>query len=204
MAKQSKKEGAPENIPVPPLFLTNVARMRFFQSQFFRTKDKSALQQSIKFEKLVDADLENIATGAVVAAAAAALFPDSEVSEITVTKPPPPPPPPPTRPAPRVSVIKLSIVIVSALFFFSCGNSERYRYVCNCQANQKIEKFVNNSLKNANNMSDEEMEDVIFELYKTAVKIHCRARFVVYDSDGKVLNGQLNTDSCEHIPVVYL
>lgn len=99
MAKQSKKEGAPENILVPPQFLTNVARMRFYQSQFFRTKDKSALRESIKFEKLVDADLDNIATGAVVAAAAA-LFPDSEVSEITATKPPPPP-------AQKFSIIKL-------------------------------------------------------------------------------------------------
>lgn len=204
MAKTKQKEGAPDYIPVPPQFITAVARMRFYQAQYFRTREKGALIDSKYWEKETDKLLEEISPAAPIAAAVADCFPGSEVVEEVTAPPPPPPPPPPARPAPRVSVIKLSIVIVSALFFFSCGNSEKHRYVCNCQANQKIEKFVNNSLKNANNMSDEEMEDVIFELYKTAVKIHCRARFVVCDSDGKVLNGQLNTDSCEHIPVVYL
>lgn len=59
------------------------------------------------------------------------------------------------------------------LFLFSCGDVDSFHYYGTEETSEKIANFVSSNMKNANNMADEEMEDVIRELYKTAVKTFC-------------------------------
>lgn len=60
-------------------FLTLVARMRFFQSQYFRSRSMFSLEQSRKYESLVDAKLD------VISRDMAITDPDKHNKFITVT-----------------------------------------------------------------------------------------------------------------------
>lgn len=73
----------------------------------------------------------------------------------------------------------------------------RQRYVCDCDDKNKISQFITDNIGKANNMSDEEMEDVIRELRYTAIAITCKSRFIHTSQDGSPLPTQL--DSCETI-----
>jgi hypothetical protein len=60
------------------------------------------------------------------------------------------------------------------LFLSSCVREEtRLVYVCDCQQQAQASQFIKETIGPANNMSDEEMEDVISQLERTAVKLHC-------------------------------
>jgi hypothetical protein len=100
----------------------------------------------------------------------------------------------------------LILVALSGLLNFSCdnnnGNNEsvQLEYVCNCKQIEKVSDFIEKSIKNANNMSDEEMEDVIEELHRTAVKVNCDRKNIKAVREAgsiKILTGKL--DSCERI-----
>lgn len=60
-------------------FITLVARMRFFQGQYFRSRSMFSLEQSKKYENLVDAKLD------VISKEMAIDNPDSHKKFITVT-----------------------------------------------------------------------------------------------------------------------
>ena len=62
--------------------------------------------------------------------------------------------------------------IILLLSLFSCiEKSERIYNVCSCEERNKAAEFVDQNIGPANNMSDEEMEDVIKELKKVSVQL---------------------------------
>jgi len=73
--------------------------------------------------------------------------------------------------------MKKVILILSVLLFTSCEEEVKteYRvvYACDCEQQKKVAEFVKESILNANNKSDEEMEDVISQLEQTAVRLNC-------------------------------
>jgi len=107
----------------------------------------------------------------------------------------------------KKQILILALTMLSGLLNFSCDNgngngneSIRAEYVCNCKQIEKVSEFIQTSIKNDNNMSDEEMEDVIEELHRTAVKVNCDRKNIkaIRESGSiKILTGKL--DSCERI-----
>jgi hypothetical protein len=102
--------------------------------------------------------------------------------------------------------IKKTILLLVILFNFSCdapsgSESTRLEYVCDCNQIEKVSQFIQSSIKSANNMSDEEMEDVIKELHKTAVKVHCeRKNIKARRIDGSRITVLIDKlDSCERV-----
>ena len=80
-------------------------------------------------------------------------------------------------------LILLPVLILLA----SCGKDRMTRcYVCTNEQNKKASEFVASNIKNSNNMSDEEMEDVIRQLEKTAIKLNCEQRFLKSDFQGGI------------------
>ncbi len=73
--------------------------------------------------------------------------------------------------------------------------------VCNCQQRDKVAEFIQGSIKNANNMSDEEMEDVIRELRHTAINIYCPLKNVkaLRSQGGHIIKLTEPLDSCEQL-----
>ena len=69
------------------------------------------------------------------------------------------------------------LLICITLCICSCEeSSHKTMYVCNCMEQEKLQKFVSQSIKSANNMSDEEMEDVIEQLRIDGTKIFCKPK----------------------------
>lgn len=84
------------------------------------------------------------------------------------------------------------------LFIFlltSCQRDhvKREAIICNCKEKRKLEEFIKSSIKDANNMSDEEMEDVIRELGYTGTEIYCHKEFIWFD----IVEGHLIPDVSE-------
>ncbi len=75
---------------------------------------------------------------------------------------------------------KLLLFCTIGLVLASCGrkDGEARMYACNCEQKAKVAEHIATSIKNANNMSDEEMEDVIEQLEKTYVHIICSQKIV--------------------------
>jgi hypothetical protein len=92
-------------------------------------------------------------------------------------------------------------MILLAAILVGCENSEqRSRYVCNCQQLQELQSFVKGSIKDANNMSDEEMEDVIHQLRIDGMKIYCKQKPVwVNTTNMEVDWTKQKIDSCDVI-----
>lgn len=90
----------------------------------------------------------------------------------------------------------LSLLLMGAM---GCETKEN-KFVCNCIQKDKIQLFVSSSIKNANNMSDEEMEDVIDKLYTIGVKVNCDQRTVVY-SGQRVDRLKSKLDSCDTVVI---
>ena len=91
----------------------------------------------------------------------------------------------------------LIILCILTIMLYSCGGSElRSQYVCNCDEQKELQNFVKESIKNANNMSDEEMEDVIYQLRLDGTKIYCKQLPVWLDHNGNVDWKKQYTDSC--------
>lgn len=102
----------------------------------------------------------------------------------------------------------LILIVLSGLLNFSCdnrnsngGESTRVEYVCNCKQVEKVSQFIQTSIKNANNMSDEEMEDVIEELHRTAVKVNCEKKNIkaIRNEFGHITKLTQELDSCQRI-----
>jgi len=92
---------------------------------------------------------------------------------------------------------KITILVVTLIFLTSCREHKRLKTVCSCEQNLKVEKFLKSTIKDANNMSDEEMEDVIYSLHITAMAIHCDQKMVWVDNNGWVVPEKLKLDSCQ-------
>ena len=99
--------------------------------------------------------------------------------------------------------MKVLIPILLLLIIASCGSKERPRNVCHCDSSNKVLAYISDNLQASNNMSDEEMEDVIRELKHTAVQFYCETRVVWIDHNGYVDYQLTKLDSCEKIIEYY-
>lgn len=72
--------------------------------------------------------------------------------------------------------MKYSILFI--VLCFSCGPKRQEVYVCTCAQRDSVKNFVERNIKPANNMADEEMEDVINELFRTGISLHCQKRII--------------------------
>jgi hypothetical protein len=91
-------------------------------------------------------------------------------------------------------------LILSALFS-GCDSSQQTRFVCNCEEQKQLQSFVKESIKPANNMSDEEMEDVINQLRKDGIRIFCKQKPVWLKYGGEIDWSKQKFDSCETIMI---
>jgi hypothetical protein len=84
------------------------------------------------------------------------------------------------------------LLFIFVLSFFSCSDIEYIRtpYACSCEQKTQVADFVKSSIP-ANNMVDEEMEDVILTLEITAVRIYCSRRPIYFYKES-FCNGCVN------------
>lgn len=92
-----------------------------------------------------------------------------------------------------------SLCILLASVFYSCSDKQRVRYVCSCEQNEKIEIFLKETIGAANNMSDEEMEDVIHQLHETAVMLNCSQKLIWFTHEGAYIPEMNQLDSCQNV-----
>ncbi len=78
-------------------------------------------------------------------------------------------------------VITLAIVCMS-----SCGSkhTEVMRPYCNCEQREMIADWMTDNIGQANNFSDEEMEDVVDELRSTGVTLFCSQKLTKVNFEG--------------------
>ena len=96
----------------------------------------------------------------------------------------------------------LTFLIFISLLFTSCGDTstqtQQLVYVCSCEQQKEVSAWVKESINNANNHSDEEMEDVISQLERTAVRVTCQQKLKTFRyNNGSVVS--VEKDSCETI-----
>lgn len=97
-------------------------------------------------------------------------------------------------------ILEYGFIAAVSCFLLSCSFERKAsRWVCNCEQREKIAVFISSNMKDANNMSDEEMEDVISELTKTAVMINCNQKNVYFDYNWTPIMEKNKLDSCEVI-----
>jgi hypothetical protein len=72
----------------------------------------------------------------------------------------------------------LSVAIILTLIGCEEVEQSQFVYVCPTSTIEKRADFIKSSIKNANNMSDEEMEDVISQLQKTANQLYCSGQLL--------------------------
>lgn len=92
------------------------------------------------------------------------------------------------------------LLLVLLLTFCSCDDPPSLYpcWVCTCQESQKVSEFITDNVKAANNMSDEEMEDVIAELRRTGVMTLCHQELLwKYSGSKKIDWSKSKLDSCE-------
>lgn len=86
--------------------------------------------------------------------------------------------------------------LVIAITVASCSGSDA-KYVCNCKQLETVRDFIERTIKPANNMSDEEMEDVIHRLWLVGVKTTCQKRVFPTDTHNNIDWSLAKVDSCE-------
>lgn len=77
---------------------------------------------------------------------------------------------------------RLFLSFFLGMVLISCNDTPTTSYVtvCTCLEKEKAANFVALSIKDANNMSDEEMEDVILQLQDTSYDLFCSKKNIVY------------------------
>ena len=101
-------------------------------------------------------------------------------------------------------IIQKISLILTLIFLISCSDKKIRCYVCDADEKTKVSEFVSKNMKGANNMSDEEMEDVIKQLEETGIRIHCRQEFILTDWNGNIYYDKLNKEENETIfPYIY-
>jgi hypothetical protein len=93
---------------------------------------------------------------------------------------------------------KVILILVCVITMISCEYQDS-RSVCNCEEREKVATFISDNIKAANNMSDEEMEDVIRQLEWTAVKTICHREVVWVTSNHYINYDKEKVDSCRSI-----
>lgn len=96
---------------------------------------------------------------------------------------------------------KIAIMFAS-LLLISC-NRNSTAFVLNEEREEKIGTFILQGTKFGNNMSDEEMEDVIIELRRTAIKLYCPEVPVIVDKDNIILSSPYGLEKGERFLQLY-
>ena len=92
-------------------------------------------------------------------------------------------------------------VLLAVVLFSSCGSNQVSRFICDCEQQKQLQDFVKESVKPANNMSDEEMEDVISQLRKDGIMIYCKQKPVWIKYGGDIDWEKQKLDTCQSIMV---
>lgn len=79
----------------------------------------------------------------------------------------------------------------------SCSDKVTRCFVCEESQSLKVAEFVSDNVHKANNMSDEEMEDVIRELRNTGVKLYCKQVFLPCTWDNIIIWSRVNKKDSE-------
>ena len=90
---------------------------------------------------------------------------------------------------------KFIIYTFLLLIIYSCSSEKKPCYVCDRSESLEVSDFITKNMKNANNMSDEEMEDVIKELRKTGVILYCKQEFFNYSSNFNIVWEETKRDT---------
>lgn len=90
----------------------------------------------------------------------------------------------------------LSIAILG-LALISCSDKKTRCYVCDKNESSQVADFITKNAKSSNNMSDEEMEDVITELRETGIKLYCRQILVNSNWNRNIIWEEVKIDSLE-------
>ena len=102
------------------------------------------------------------------------------------------------------TLISYTLYTVLCLVLFSCSDKQTRCYVCEQPESLQVADFLSNNIKGANNMSDEEMEDVISELRNTGIKLYCKQVFVPCDWQNQVIWEEVKKDSLQTLhPYLY-
>ncbi len=94
-----------------------------------------------------------------------------------------------------------NLILIALLLLTACGSQQDTRFICNCEQKKEVQRFIEAHIKDANNMSDEEMEDVIVQLQRTAISVTCTQRLFWIIPDGNRVDWTKTAklDSCETI-----
>lgn len=92
-----------------------------------------------------------------------------------------------------------TFTIIAIAIFFGCGSSQESMSVCNCEQRKNLQQFIKESIKPSNNMSDEEMEDVIRQLRIEGINIFCEKKPIWIKYDGQIDWLKQKSDSCQSI-----
>lgn len=91
-----------------------------------------------------------------------------------------------------ITLVMINAVAISVAAF-SCNQSaqsestsyQKNLYVCDCEQKDKLETYLRESIADANNMSDEEMEDVIHQLRVDGYQTFCQLQPVWVKKTGE-------------------
>lgn len=92
---------------------------------------------------------------------------------------------------------RYALYTLLCLVLFSCSDKQTRCYVCEQSESLQVAEFVSGNIKGANNMSDEEMEDVISELRNTGIKLYCKQMFVPCDWQNQVIWEEVKKIVCK-------
>lgn len=98
---------------------------------------------------------------------------------------------------------KLLLIFICITSLSSCSDHQTMKWVCSCSEQEKVATFITSNVKSSNNMSDEEMEDVISELRETAIKVNCHQKLMWVDNQHIVNWEKTKLDSCEIFMNIY-
>ena len=91
------------------------------------------------------------------------------------------------------------IVLGFTFMFSSCGTYTQPEWFCDCDEQEEVANFITTNTGAANNMSDEEMEDVIKQLQREGTKSFCHQKMVTKENGSHAVDWSKTAplDSCE-------
>ncbi len=96
---------------------------------------------------------------------------------------------------PIIEIVIILLFILMVLVFGACGDSYTKAFACTTSDRLQIAEFMTTNMKAANNLSDEEMEDVIKELLKTGVRLYCTHKLVPATIRGSIKWNRVLSDT---------
>ena len=101
-------------------------------------------------------------------------------------------------------ISRYALCTLLCIVLLSCSDKKTRCYVCEKTESLQVAEFLSKNIKDANNMSDEEMEDVITELRKTGIRLYCKQEFVSCNWDNIIIWQEIKKDSLQtYHPYIY-